>query len=81
MAEALEFPSPVVSGATGFHKHVGGGMMQEESAKASTRETVLLIHPTRSMGHGDLEDGLCEIHGDLGSIHEDSSPLFGLRGR
>jgi hypothetical protein len=55
--------------------------MEKESAKASARETMLLIHPTGRMGHGHLEDGLCEIHGDLGSIHEDSSPLFGLWGR
>jgi hypothetical protein len=81
VAEALELASPVVSGATGLHKNVGRGMMEEESAEASTRETMLLVHPTGSMGHGNLKHGLCEIHGDLGSIHEDSSPVCGLRGR
>jgi hypothetical protein len=56
-------------------------MMQEESPKASTGEPMLLVDPTGSMGNGYLEDRLCEIHGDLGSIHEDSSPVFGLWGR
>jgi hypothetical protein len=70
-----------MSGATGFYEDMGRRAMQEEGSEASAREPMLLIHPTGSMGHGHLEHGLCEIHGDLGSIHEDSSPLFGLRGR
>jgi hypothetical protein len=81
VAERLELASPVMSRATGFHQDVSGGMMQEEGPEALAREPVLLIHATGSMGHSDLEDRLCEIHGDLGSLHEDSSPLIGLRGR
>jgi hypothetical protein len=42
---------------------------------------MLFLDATGSVGDGNLEDGLCEIHGDLGSIHEDPSPLFGPRGR
>jgi hypothetical protein len=56
VAEGLELTSPVVGGATGFHKNVGGGMMQEESPKASAGEPMLLVDPTGSMGHGNLED-------------------------
>ena len=33
------------------------------------------------MGHGDLEDGLCEIDSDVRSVHADSSPGLGLWGR
>jgi hypothetical protein len=81
VAEALELASPVVGGATGFHENTGWRAMQEIGLEASARETMLLIDPTGSMGHGNLEHGFCEIHGDLGSIHEDSSPVFGHRGR
>ena len=81
MAEGLELACPVMSRATGFHQDVGGRMVQEEGPEALAREPVFLIHATGSMGDSDLEDRLCEIHGDLGSLHEDSSPLFGLRGR
>jgi len=81
MAKGLKLSSPVMSRATGFHQDVGRRMMQEEGPEALAREPVLLIHATGSMGHSDLEDRLCEIHGDLGSLHEDSSPLIGLRGR
>jgi hypothetical protein len=81
MAEGLELASPVMSRATGLHENMGRGMMEEEGPEALAREPVLLMHASRSMGHSDLEDRLCEIHGDLGSLHEDSSPLIGLRGR
>jgi hypothetical protein len=81
MAEGLEFASPVMSRATGFHQDVGRGMMEKEGPEALAREPMLLMHASWSMGHSDLEDRLCEIHGDLGSLHEDSSPLIGLRGR
>ena len=81
MAEGLELASPVMSRAAGLHQDVSREVMQEEGPEALAREPVLLIHATRSMGHSDLEDRFCEIHGDLGSLHEDSSPLIGLRGR
>ena len=81
MAKGLELASPVMSRATGFHQDVSRRMAQEEGPEALARESVLLIHATWSMGHSDLKDRLCEIHGDLGSLHEDSSPLIGLRGR
>ena len=68
MAEGLEFASPVMSRATGFHQDMGRRMVQEEGPEALAREPVLLIHATGSMGHSDLEDRLCEIHGDLGSV-------------
>jgi len=42
---------------------------------------MLLGHTPRRMGHGDLEDGLCEIDSDARSVHVDSSPGLGLRGR
>jgi hypothetical protein len=33
------------------------------------------------VGHGDLKDGLCQIDSEVRSVHEDSSPGLGLRGR
>jgi hypothetical protein len=74
MAKGLELASPVMSRATGFHKDVGRRMVQEEVPEPLAREPMLLIDATGGMGDGDLKDGLCEIHGDLGSIHEGFSP-------
>ena len=81
MAEGLELSPPVVCRATGLHEDVGGRAMKEEVAEALSGEAMMLLHAARRRGNSDLEDRLCEIHGDLGSIHEDSSPVFGLRGR
>jgi hypothetical protein len=81
VAEGLELTSPVVSGAASLHEDVGRGLVKEEGPEASATETVLFMDPTGSMGNGDLEDGLCEIDGYLRIVHEDSSPVFGLRGR
>jgi hypothetical protein len=81
VAEGLELPAPVVGGAAGFHEDAGRWLMQEEGTEASATEAMLLMDLTGSMRHGDLEDGLCEIDGHVRIVHEDSSPVFGLRGR
>jgi hypothetical protein len=43
---------------------------------------MVLMHDTRLVRDGDLEDGLCHVHGDQRSVHG-GTPLsdFGLRGR
>lgn len=81
VAEGLELTPPVMGRSTSFHEDVGGRMMEEEGTETPTREPMLFLDATGSVGDGNLEDGLCEIHGDLGSSHEDPSPLFGPRGR
>lgn len=81
MAEGLEFPAPVVSGATGLHEHMARRLVQEELPKSSAGKAVLFGDPAGSVRDGNLEDGLCEIHSDARSVHADSSPVLGLRGR
>jgi hypothetical protein len=81
VAKGLEFSSPVVSGATSLHEHMAGGPMNEEPPEACPGEPMLFGDATRRRGYSDLKHGLCEIDGDVGGVHADSFPGFGLWGR
>jgi hypothetical protein len=81
MAQRLKLPPPVMGGATGLHEDVARRPMEKEVVKASAREPMLLGDAPRPVGHGNLKNRLCEIDGDVCSVHEDSSPVLGLRGR
>ena len=67
--------------AARLKQHVGGGPLGEEAGETLPGEPVLLVYLARYVGDRYLEDGLCEIDGDVRSVHADSSPLIGLRGR
>jgi hypothetical protein len=81
VAQGLEFSPPVVSGATGLHEHMAGRPVNEEPSEAGSREPMFFSYSARSRGHSDLKHGLCEIDGDVGSVHADSFPGVGLWGR
>ena len=81
VAELLERASPVVAGAAGFEKDRGGLPLREEAREARAGQPMLFLHPARSARDRHLKDRLCQINGQLRSVHEDSSPVCGLRGR
>ena len=81
VAQGLKFPSPVVSGAAGLHEDMAGRPVKKEPPEAGTGEPMFFGDATRRRGHSDLKHGLCEIDGDVGSVHSDSFPGVGLWGR
>ena len=70
--------APVVRGAAGFHHDPAHGAVGEPALELPAGEAVALNHPPVLIGHGELENVLCQVDGDGRSIHLGLLPV-GLR--
>ena len=59
----------MVGRATGFHDHQADASVGEPALELGAREALGFDDVPVFIGHGKLEDGLCQINGDGCSIH------------
>jgi hypothetical protein len=69
MAAGLSGSPPEMCGATGLHDDVGRWLLLEEALKLGAGETAPTGHPAGSIGFGDFEHVLGQIHSNRRSIH------------
>ena len=70
-----------MSGPAGLQEHLGGLTLGDEAPEACAGEAMPGLHVPRPTRDGNLENSLCQVDADLGSVHTDSSSTCGLRGR
>jgi hypothetical protein len=62
--------SPIVSGATRLHHHLGLRRQPvDESFELRPRQPFAVDNPSHTIRHSHFEDVLCQIYGDRRSIH------------
>src|SRR5438046_8743402 len=62
-------PRPVVGTAAGFHDHLTRCTVNEEPREARAVQPVPLNNAPLGIGHGELEDVLCQINRDSRRVH------------
>jgi len=68
VAQLLELPGPEVGGAAGFHDDRRSRHLYEEGEEHPTSQPGFGGDPSGLVRHGDLEDRLCDVHGDHGML-------------
>jgi len=64
MAEFLDLARPEVGRAAGLHDDGGGGHLGEEGQKGLAGQAPAIGDLPRLVGHGVLEDDLCDVDAD-----------------
>ena len=69
VAMPLRHPAPVVGRAAGFHDDVRRRRCRQEPRKLPAVEPMASREAPLAIGHGQFEDGLCEVDGYCHSMH------------
>jgi hypothetical protein len=67
--QAIEPACPMVGRAAGFHDDQANGSVGKPALELGAAEALGFNDAPVLVGHGQLEDGLCQINGDGCSIH------------
>jgi len=65
----LERPRPVVGGGASLHHDPARRAVGEEPGEALPRQALALDQATLFVADGQLENSLCQVNGDGGSVH------------
>ena len=78
VSKVLELSGPVMSHATSLHDDVSGFALGEEAKQTGTAETVSFGHLAGVVRDSELEDVLCNIHGNRHMLHFRTPPGYWL---
>jgi hypothetical protein len=76
VSELLKLSGPVVGHATSLHHNVGHFAVDEEGKKARAVEAMGFGHLAGAVRDSELEDVLCNIHGNRRMLHFRTPPSF-----
>jgi hypothetical protein len=76
VSEVLNLSGPAMGHPAGFHHDIGGLALGEEGKKAGPAEAMGFRHLARAVRDRDLEDVLCNIHGDRRMLHFRTPPCY-----